>query len=275
MIGDVFLNVVLSVGLAYAGFRSFQTYKVHHKKNEGSAIPVQESDPNVLATVLWLQFWVVFSVLRVLEASVSQRFEAAQFLLVASVFVDSQKTRTFVEWVYTRLVVPALKYVDIVVLPQIVYLSSLLLSHAFKFTRVFHTYIVRISLRTLTDGELGRVEETLKQIATVAIKEKKLRRIEDFKKSQRKISEAAARVSYTTFNDDGDAIPPAPSSTITRPLPPQEVNLDQGGAEDSRNPALRQRRGSRTAKQGKRSRVTLGVSPFDAASRGRALFKDT
>ena len=76
----------------------------------------------------------------------------------------------------------------------------------------------------------------------MTLKEKKQRRIEEFKKSQMEISAAAARVSLST---DNSVVPSAPTCGFSNPPPPQEVSLDQADNEDNNNVTLRQRRGSK------------------------------
>ena len=162
MVGDVLLNLFLCTGIAYAVFRSFKSYKALGKVLDGVAVPVDASNGDIIEMVTWLQFWVIFSIIRALETFISQRFEAAQFFLVASTFLASPSTRKVIQSVYCRLAVPALHFLDTALLPQFFSFSKVLLSQAFKFFRTFHTNIVKMSLRTLTDGELERVEQVLK-----------------------------------------------------------------------------------------------------------------
>ena len=297
IIGTLLYSIIVSVGFVYAGFRSFQALKFENDAtlehdstvlnasdflDGGGSLPPppdgEDGDENgaaggSMSGKIWLRFWIVCGVLRVLATVFSTRFEDLQILLVLSLVVEG-KSQDLILWFYTTFAEPGLKRFDSSILPYLMKFYTRFLSSWVEFTRRAHSFIVQESLKDISDDDLDELEISLQTLAKVVTTEKRKRRIADFKLSQERLSSVAAK-----YAKDGDRPPPAPQSGTRHFQPPMmEINLDEevdDGTRNDPNTMLRRRhRGSATATKQRRQRATMGVSPYmEGANRG-PLYKD-
>ena len=260
MLGGAIFHLTLSAGFAYAGFKSFKTLRsLRVADSADSAVPIDDGNSdctNDQSVKLWLQFWVSVGLARSLSHIVDSRLDF-QVMLVACLCVQA-KSRELIAWIYTTFSEPVMQKVDIHIIPIISAYSSQGLSRSISTVRSIHTSISRCSLQTLTSEELDKLEKSLQDIAVITTAEKRKRRIEDFKKSQKQL---AYRTEQANSNDI--LIPTAPASRAV-PFLPTEINLDEDNGDNANSSAndLRRRahRGSKIATS--RSRQTIGVSPY-------------
>jgi len=229
MLGGAIFHLTLSAGFAYAGFESFKALRsLRVADSADSAVPIDDenSDRTSEQSVkLWLQFWVSVGLERSLSHLVDSRFDF-QVMLVACLCVH-EKSRELIAWIYTTISEPVMQKADIHVIPIISAYSSKGLSGSVSTVRSIHTSISRFSLQTLKSEEVDKLEKSLQEISVITTAEKRKRRIEDFKKSQKQL---AYRREQANSNDV--LIPTAPASRAV-PFLPTEINLDEDNGDST------------------------------------------